>query len=688
MKKIVYALVVAMLLPLFSANAEKLCTLSQINNTSLKNIKVTKEMLLTPPLDFKSNKHFNTLQANEYYTNTVSNTPLGTWIGYGQLSTPMAYDPESNILIYSTYTTGPKPTIEDPQGIYCTINLFWTADNGENWDRDTLGSFANEILVCPSIGVTSNPSATTPQELNIVNFSRYAAKDLASGGWPWAGAYYHWNNSAGYDFWPTTGPEEGENYNFYNWPTSDLSVYKTGGITAATAVCILGQKPNTSAKYGIYGQASLDIDNFNNKFSLPNEWAPDNFWIYDKDFYSSYNGKIVSDADNFGNVYACVFNFCNNNDLDSTRTPAVSKSTDGGKTWGTFNLCPSKLITDYMTANNFYRYWPDGFQNPGSLIQWSLSSFNKNGFVVTGKDEYSFISAMYCLYSVNDSFRAKVRMVELSRANNVWSLKPIADLPFFSSTVAVYEVTNANGDRMYDTLSLSYDDFEINAAKTADGNDVVCSWIANTKNYVFNPPIQFEQKLIDTVPTNDIFGAVRAKNSAEWTAVQFTNDDHYNKLTRLPKTVQNRNNVALIAHESRYLTTNTVWNAYPEQLRNMNFLTFQSFYLMNLDFSNPEKYMGPGAVNNKEVINFTLNTPVPNPATSSTELTFNMKEGAYTTIAVYNSLGAKVAELQNGFIGEGLHGMTINTESYAAGVYYITLTAGSNSATQILNVVR
>lgn len=685
MKKIVYALVLAILLPLFSANAEKLTVPAQMNNNSLKNLKVTKEMLLTPKLDFKSNKHFNALQEAEYYTNTQANTPLGTWIGYSQISTPMAFDPESNILIYSTYSTGPKPTTEDPDGLYCTINLFWTADFGENWLKDTLGSFANEILVCPSIGITNNANATSPADLNVVSFSRYAAKG-SDGSFPWAGAYYQWNNQSGYDSWPTTGPEIGENYNFYTWPTSDLTVYKTDGITAATSVGILNKKPNTAAKYGIYGQASLDIDNFNNTFSLPNEWAPDNFWIYDKDFNMSYNGKILTDSDNEGNVYAAVFNFCVNNDLDSTRTPAISKSTDGGKTWGSFNLCPSKLITDYMTENNFYRYWPTGFQNPGSLIQWSLTSFDKNGFVVTGNDEYSYIAAMYCLYSKNDTFYAKTRMIELHRANNVWAIKTIGEIPHLSQTVAVYEVRDANDNRLYDTLALSYDGYEINAAKTADGNDVVCTWVANTKDFIFDPPIQFFAGAIDTVPTNDVFGAVRAKSASEWTAVQFTEDDHYNKLTRLPKTVLNRNNISLVAHESRYTTTNTVWNAYPEQLRNMNFQAFQAFYMMNLDFSNPEKYFV--SVEDNNIINFTLNAPVPNPANVSTELTFNMNEGAYTTIAVYNTMGAKVAELQNGFTGEGLHGLTINTEDYASGIYYIILTAGSNSATTLLNVVR
>jgi hypothetical protein len=687
MKKIVYALVLAILLPLFSANAEKLSVPAQINNNSLKNFKVTKEMLLTPRVDFMSNKNNNALQANEYFTKTVASTPMGWWIGYGAVTTPMVYDPQSNILIYSTYKTGTKGA-----DLYCTINLFWTNDLGENWSKDTLGAFTNEILVSPSIGVTNTNNATTIQELNIVNYSRYAAK--LGTDYPWAGAYFQLRKAGEYEPWSTTGPEIGENASFYSWPSCDFAVYKNNNQTAATAVGVLGTDKNDLAKYGIYGQASINIDSYDYTFSLPNEWAAENFWIYQLDFNSSYNSRMLTDADNSGNVYAAVYNFCVNNDKDSTRTPAVSKSTDGGATWGTLNLCPAKVIADYMTANNFYYRWPDhpdvSPQMVGGLVNASLGSFTKNGFVATGNNEYSFITPFWCVYQRNDSLLAKTRMVEIYYKNNTWGVNTVGDLKYNGVPQEAYTVTDASGARMYDTLDANADGYEVCAAKTADGNDIVCTWVSNSKIYVFNPP--FESSIygqIDSIWTTDIFGGVRSLSGNSWTAVQFTDDDHYNKLTRLPKVVPNRNAITLIAHNTLWSTNETVWNTYPEQFQNMNYRSFQAFYMLPLDFSKPSKFWpGGGDVQDPASSIFTLNAPVPNPANVRTELTFNMIEGANTNISVFNAMGAKVADLQNGYTSEGIHGLFINTESYPSGVYYIVLSAGSNSATTILNVVR
>jgi hypothetical protein len=603
-------------------------------------------------------------------------------MGYGQNTTPVAYDPASNSLIYTVYNVGRIGTGTSAP-LYSTLNLFFTSDMGENWVKDTLGSFQNEIVVAPSIGITSNGNVSSPADLNIVTYSKYCTYDNNKN--PWAGAYFQVKTPSDYQSWPTVGPEKGENASFYMWPVAPLSLYKNNGNICVTAPGVLSEN-NALAIYGMYGQASLNATALDNYFSIPNEWAANNFWI-STDATRSYNSRIFTDADNAGNVYSAVFNFCVNNDLDSVRTPAISKSTDGGNTWGTFNLCPAKIIIDYMNTNNFLRYQPAGSAYAGQLIQWSPSSFENNGFVVTGTDQYSFITSMLGETVVNDTLYYKIRMVELNYSNKTWSINTIADLPDASSIQDIYEVTDANQNRKYDTLAFSYDGYEINAAKTADGNDIVCTWIANTRKHFLNPPLQFYPSNLDSIELTDVFGAVRSLSNPAWTAVQFTDDEYCNKLTRLPKVVPNRNNVPMIAHNSEYSTKEAVWTTYPALIQNINHQTFQAFYLMNLDFSNPKK-LWPAAVNDQPAINFTLNAPVPNPSNGITELTFNLQEGAFTTLSVYNTLGVKVADLQNGFTSEGIHGLNINTESYVSGVYYVVLTAGSKSASTLLNVVR
>jgi hypothetical protein len=349
-----------------------------------------------------------------------------------------------------------------------------------------------------------------------------------------------------------------------------------------------------------------------------------------------------------------------------------------------------------MKANNFYFRWPDVAARPaqapvGSLVNWPWGAYTKNSFVATGKDEYSFITSMYCLYSKNndknDSLLGKTRMVEIYYKNKTWGINQIADLKYASEPLDVFQVDDASGNRKYDTLDANYDGFELLTAKTADGNDLVCTWVADSKLLKLSATVTLPIGTVDTVFTTDIFGAVRPLSGSTWTSVQFTNDDHYNKLIRMPKIVPNRNTIPMLGHDSKFSTTETVWTTYPAQFQNMNYHTFQSFYFMNFDFGHPEKYW-PTSVEDQQAVNFTLNAPVPNPSNGMTELTFNLQEGAFTSLAVYNTLGVKVADLQNGFTSEGVHGLNINTESYVSGVYYVVLTAGSKSSTTLLNVVR
>lgn len=688
MKKIVYALVLAMLLPLFSANAEKLSVPAQMNNNTFKNFKVTKEMLLTPRMDIMSEKYSNTLQADEYYTKLQYFTPTGSWIGFRSVANPIAFDPISNILIYTTYGTGTKGA-----DLYSTINLYWTKDMGANWARDTIGEFTNEIVVNPSIVISNDDNAQTIKDLNIITYSRYATYDNAKN--PFTGAYFQIRKGADYQPWPSFGPESGENSAFYLWGDGNLIHYKNDNTNFVTAVSVLGQNeayPN--AQFGTYGHATIDIDNWNNTFSIPNEWSSSNFKP-GPDFTHTYNSGMLVDADNFGNIYGAVFNFCLNNDNDTIRTPAVSKSTDGGNTWSSLNLCPSKVIRDFMKANDLYDRWPDKMGRPfdapvGSLVNWAWSAYGRNAFLATGNNEYSFITSMSGPVLVNDTLHYTQRIVEVKYKDNLWGITTIAEMQNPYIPLNVFEITAKDGTRLYDTLMASDDMYEISAAKTADGNDIICTWISNAKYVKIIPTVTLPSPIgpIDSLNTTDIFGAVRPITGSSWTAVQFTNDDYYNKFTRLPRVVPNRNNVPMLGHQSVYNSTDTEWNAYPAQFQNMNFYTYQRFYTMNFDFSNPEKLWPNTAVNNQPAITFTLNAPVPNPSNGLTELTFNMNEGAFTTLAVFNAMGVKVAELQNGYTSEGVHGLNVNTESYVSGVYYIVLTAGSNSATTLLNVVR
>ncbi len=77
----------------------------------------------------------------------------------------------------------------------------------------------------------------------------------------------------------------------------------------------------------------------------------------------------------------------------------------------------------------------------------------------------------------------------------------------------------------------------------------------------------------------------------------------------------------------------------------------------------------------------------PNPAVNSTTLSFNLTESSDVTIEVFDALGNRVESINNGQLAPGLHLQMINTENYAGGIYFVTITSGETVITRRLSVV-
>ncbi|MBI5470860.1 MAG: T9SS type A sorting domain-containing protein, partial [Ignavibacteriae bacterium] len=72
---------------------------------------------------------------------------------------------------------------------------------------------------------------------------------------------------------------------------------------------------------------------------------------------------------------------------------------------------------------------------------------------------------------------------------------------------------------------------------------------------------------------------------------------------------------------------------------------------------------------------FALHPNYPNPFNPTTQIKFDLPEASHITLAVYDVLGRKVAELVNGQVVEGYHTATWNAGSVASGVYFARFTA-------------
>jgi hypothetical protein len=112
------------------------------------------------------------------------------------------------------------------------------------------------------------------------------------------------------------------------------------------------------------------------------------------------------------------------------------------------------------------------------------------------------------------------------------------------------------------------------------------------------------------------------------------------------------------------------------------------YYVLDIDFNDVEKYRNLQIAVNENVTAFTLNTPYPNPANDVAQVTFSVEAAAYTTIKLYDALGNEITTIQDGFVSAGSHGLTVNTSALSSGAYYIVLSNGSESTTQMLNVIR
>jgi hypothetical protein len=79
--------------------------------------------------------------------------------------------------------------------------------------------------------------------------------------------------------------------------------------------------------------------------------------------------------------------------------------------------------------------------------------------------------------------------------------------------------------------------------------------------------------------------------------------------------------------------------------------------------------------------NLTLGQNVPNPSNNSTKINYSLVEGANVNFEIVDITGKVVYNENMGNKGAGLYSMEINTVDFAAGVYYYTMTAGSDKLT-------
>ena len=88
---------------------------------------------------------------------------------------------------------------------------------------------------------------------------------------------------------------------------------------------------------------------------------------------------------------------------------------------------------------------------------------------------------------------------------------------------------------------------------------------------------------------------------------------------------------------------------------------------------------GSDQINNRQITKLSNH---PNPFNPETTITYELDNTAMVSIAVYNSLGQRVAQLIDGNKPAGLHQVKWNAVNYSSGLYFLQINAGEQTLTQ------
>ncbi|PJA26445.1 MAG: hypothetical protein CO189_10940 [candidate division Zixibacteria bacterium CG_4_9_14_3_um_filter_46_8] len=78
----------------------------------------------------------------------------------------------------------------------------------------------------------------------------------------------------------------------------------------------------------------------------------------------------------------------------------------------------------------------------------------------------------------------------------------------------------------------------------------------------------------------------------------------------------------------------------------------------------------------------------PNPFNAQTNITFGMPTAGNVNLDIFNLMGQKVATLVNGNMEAGQHTVTWDAANFSSGIYFYKLTAGENTVTKRMALLK
>lgn len=614
-------------------------------------------------------------------------TDRSTWTLFSSGISPIVYDPASetasfilsNRVFVNEVFNGFQSVIYNRTSMgYDTAVVFPSGPNPQ-----ILGMF-------PSLGVAN---FTGGQSLADMAYAAYIPHYWVADG---SGGYSF--NLQGGDFvlnFPGAGrfkqtelsPRDGSPQHLQDWGTLKMSSNFLAGNNTVFGWNITRPKTEMD-QYGYYGFWLFDFENEFDVSTVPPAFHTDKFRSSDA-INSSWQSPMEIDVDEEGTFYAAVNNrFIFN---PEPRLVGVSKSSNRGQTWTDFEALPESALNSFLAQYPEYdRYFiPQPYQ--------------KDAFIVTGINQYSYIYRVYMDRMGSQDIEPRLSLVEAKFSAGSWTLTEIAELESFGPSYIVNDPDNANQNAyvMYSRSSPMGNNVRV--ARTQDNDEIIVSFIDLNLDRNLTLPrtetIIVEQtdeatgdrikvpQQITEVMTTDVYIARRPMNGNTWTVVNVTNDDHYDKVFFIPAVVKSATEIDAVSATTVNIT-NTQHPLFPVA----RVLQEQTIDLSDYNVTHRfDGTRGPSSVKGFTEYKASLGDAYPNPAMSydNVQITYTLDEAAVVSLDIFDTFGNKVKSIfSNKPETIGLHAVNANLGNIASGSYYYTLTVGTEKVTKLLNVVR
>ncbi len=432
------------------------------------------------------------------------------------------------------------------------------------------------------------------------------------------------------------------------WSTSESKI--VGGLTDNnTALYIFNVGVVTPAGGSLTDNNNLgarkSIDVENPKEFIPTQWASNKFVDVDSK-YSRANMPVALRFGPDGKIYHAVFgNFISEKNTKRSEF-GVSVSSDEGDTWSEFDVMSSDVIRDYAATQ--------GIEPDSCYIGYTTKDF-----AVLDNGDYCF-AAMFREANSAKKYRdllSQVVEVTKSASTGAWTIRKVSTVQGLWLSF-IDESNNLVGNSQ---------DIELQISRTVDGKNLMIKWVDLLDvNWTTDSTYQFA--------TSDIFVSTRKAESDTWSAAS---------------------NVSVSAEYDR-----NTWVPYllPDDMKNIPVIKVQSEDASSA--ASQRRYLSPQVV---QCGNFNVTVGVkeeaasesgstitgiyPNPSVDNTTVNFNIPQGGFTTINIYDMFGNKVSTIFNGMATQGVNSSKFSTKALAPGTYFITMTDGKQSSTKSFTVV-